>query len=65
MANQFLVEIHEYISLQIDAGIKNIADARSRRDQDRMVFMEGKIDELKIIRTFLSDHFNLSTQKYY
>jgi hypothetical protein len=65
MANQFLVEIHEYISRQIDAGIKNIADARSRRDQDRMVFMEGKIDELKIIRTFLSDHFNLSTQKYY
>ena len=65
MANQFLVEIHEYISRLMDTGAKDLADARSRGDKDRMVFAEGKIDELKMIRSYLSDRFDLSTQKYY
>ena len=65
MANQFLVEIHEYISRQIEAGIRDQTDARTRGDGDREVFMEGKISELKKIRSFFSDHFDLNTQKYY
>lgn len=65
MANQILIEIHEYISRQMDDSVKDIAEARSRGDQDRMVFVEGKIDELKTIRSFLSGHFDLSTHKYY
>jgi hypothetical protein len=65
VANQFLVEIHEYISRQIEAGLKERSDARSSHDAQRAAFMDGKIDELKTIRRFLSDHFDLTTQRYY
>ena len=65
MANQFLVEIHDHISRRIETGVKELADAQSRGDDPHTVFMEGKINELKIIRLYLSDHFDLTTQKYY
>lgn len=65
MANQFLVEIHEHISRQIDEGVENHGEAQSREDGDRVAFMDGKISELKMIRRFLSDHFDLTTQRYY
>jgi uncharacterized protein YgfB (UPF0149 family) len=65
MANQFLVEIHDYISGRIEAGVKDRSEAQSIQDTDRAAFMDGKINELKMIRRFLSDHFDLSTQKYY
>ena len=65
MANQFLVEIHDYISRRIEAGHKERSDAQTRHDAQRAAFMDGRIDELKAIRRFLSDHFDLTTQKYY
>jgi hypothetical protein len=65
MANQFLVEIHNHISRLIEIGAQEAADARTRDDHGRTAFMAGKIDELKKIRLFLSDHFDLTTQKYY
>jgi hypothetical protein len=65
VANQFLVEIHDYISRQIESGVKDRTDAQSRQDVERTAFMDGKIDELEMIRRFLSDHFDLTTQKYY
>ena len=65
MANQFLVEIHDHISRSIETSVKELADAQSRSDDPRTVFMEGKINELKMIRLYLSDHFDLTTQKYY
>lgn len=65
MANQFLVEIHDYISGRIEAGVKDLTHAQLSQDTDREAFMDGKINELKMIRRFLSDHFDLSTQKYY
>ena len=65
MANQFLVEIHDHISRQIELGIEDYTEARSRGDDDRAAFLDGKINELKMIRRFLSDRFDLTTQKYY
>ena len=65
MANQFLVEIHDYISRQIQAGVTERSAARSRQDVDRAAFLDGKIKELNMMRRFLSDHFDLTTQKYY
>ncbi len=65
MANQFLVEIHDHISRQIENGDKDRADAQSRQDTDRIAFMDGKLDELRMIRSFLTEHFDLTTQKYY
>ena len=65
MANQFLVEIHDHISRQIEAGNKDRADAQYRQDSDRMAFMDGKLRELRMLRSFLTEHFDLTTQKYY
>jgi hypothetical protein len=65
MANQFLVEIHHHISRLIKTGAQEAADAENRGDKARMAVMAGKIDELKNIRSFLSEHFDLTTQKYY
>ena len=65
MANQFLVEIHDHVSRQIDAGARDRADAQSRQDSDRIAFMDGKLDELRKVRRFLTEHFDLTTQKYY
>lgn len=65
MANQFLVEIHDHISHLIDSGAKEAKEAQARGDNARAVFMNGKIDELKKIRLYLSDQFDLVTQKYY
>jgi len=65
MANQFLAEIHEYISRQIETDLKERATARGRGDENRLSFLDGRLSELKLIRTYLSDHFDLNTQKYY
>jgi len=65
MANQFLVEIHDFISRQIDACRQDRAEAQARGDANREAFKDGKIHEFERMRTFLSAHFDLSTQKYY
>ena len=65
MANQILVEIHEHISRQMDEGRKDMAEAKNRGDKEREIFTQGIVDELKVIRDYLSDHFDLNTQKYY
>lgn len=65
MANQFLVEIHDYISRQMETGLKGRAAALDRADKDRLYFLDGKLDELQSIRAYLSEHFDLDTQKYY
>lgn len=65
MANQFLVEIHGYVSRQIEAGLRDRDKSQGRGDEDRLAFIDGKLSELRQIRTFLSDNFDLVTQKYY
>jgi hypothetical protein len=65
MANQFLVEIHDYISRQIEAVLKDSDEARVMADAKRLAFLDGKLFELRLMRSYLSEHFDLSTQKYY
>ncbi len=65
MANQFLVEIHNHISRKIEADLKERDMARNRGDENRLFFLDGRLSELRLIRTYLSDHFDLDTQKYY
>ena len=65
MANQFLVEIHNHISLKIESDLKDRDNARGRGDENRLLFLEGRLSELKLMRTYLSNHFDLDTQKYY
>lgn len=65
MSNQFLVKLHNHITLQIDNTDRDKIQARSRGDNLHSTFLEGKSSELKKIRKFLSKNFDLITQKYY
>ena len=65
MANQYLVQIHQYITEQIAACQKSQAAAKTSADPQKMLFYDGKLAELRKIRGFLSEHFDLHTQHYY
>jgi hypothetical protein len=65
MANQFLIEIHDYLSRQIDAAGEAMQEAATRGDRERQQLNAGKIDELKALRAYCSENFDLLTQKYY
>lgn len=65
MANQFLVEIHDYVSRQMAADLKESGAARGRGDEKHCTFIEGHLFELRLIREFLSERFDLTTQKYF
>ncbi len=65
MANQFLVEIHEFISTQMALGHQAQTEAQARGDRGQMKFCDGRMDELQKLRRFLSDQFDLDTQTYY
>jgi hypothetical protein len=63
--NQFLTEIHEYITEGISAATSRQNSADCRNDQVEKHFYAGKIEELQALRRYLSDHFDLGTQQYY
>lgn len=65
MANQFLIEIHNYLSRHIDAAGKAMQEAASHGDQARRQFNAGMAHELKALRAYMSEKYDLSTQKYY
>jgi hypothetical protein len=62
MPNEFLTEIHEYITQAITAAKSRQSSAVDRNDQ---VFYAGQIEELQALRQYLTDHFDLSTHRYY
>lgn len=65
MANQYLVQIHQYITEQIGESQKHQAAASVDQDAWETRFYDGKLAELRKIRAFLSEHFDLHTQHYY
>lgn len=65
VANQFLVEIHNHISQKIESDLKDRDKAQAMSDATRLAFLDGRLSELRLIRTYLSDHFDLDTQTYY
>jgi hypothetical protein len=65
MANAFLVDIHDFISRQIEQSLKYREEARVRGDEKRLAYIDGHLSELRLMRRFLSEHFNLTTQTYY
>jgi hypothetical protein len=65
MANQYLIEIHDYLSRQIEAAVEAMHEAATLGDLERQQFNTGKIYELKALRAYISESFDLLTQKYY
>ncbi|MBI5551916.1 MAG: hypothetical protein HY911_10440 [Desulfobacterales bacterium] len=65
MANQYLIEIHAYISQRIDEDRRLMAAALVSGDSGRTALLKGKLDQWIEIRTFLSSYVDLLTMKYY
>ena len=65
MPNEFLTEIHEYISEAIAAANSRLNAADCRNDPIKKNFYVGRIEELQALRQYLFDHFDLNTQQYY
>jgi len=65
MSHQFLAKIHDHLSRQIEATLRERALAQDMEDRDRALFLKGRADEMLSVRSFLSRHFDLATQKYY
>lgn len=65
MANQYLVDIHDFINKKIDGAQKAKKAAVQDQDPGQINYLDGQIDELGALRHFLKEHFDLPTQRYY
>ena len=65
MANQYSVEIHNYISDKIAAARDRIKNAEKSSDIETRRFYDGQLYELLKIREYMADKIDLKTQKYY
>ena len=65
MANQYLIQIHDYISAKIGDAQEAKKIAAQNNDRARISYLDGQIDELGALRGFLRANFDLPTQSYY
>jgi hypothetical protein len=65
MANEYLVEIHKYISERIVSAENNQKNADADNDPESRRFYEGQLHEWLKMRTYLANKVDLKTQKYF
>jgi len=65
MANQYSVEIHQYISDKIAAATRQQKQAEAAEDSAACQFYAGQVYELVKIREYMAENIDLKTQKYY
>lgn len=65
MANEYSVEIHQYISEQMAVAEKRRQKAEADDDVPSRFYFEGRLHELLKIREYMAAHIDLKTQKYY
>jgi hypothetical protein len=65
MANQYSVEIHQYISDKIAAATRRQKKAEAASDTAARQFYAGQLYELEKIREYMARNIDLKTQKYY
>ena len=65
MANQYSVEIHQYISEKIAEAKKKKEIAENQQDRPSEHFYAGQLWELSKIREYMAANIDLKTQKYY
>ena len=65
MANEYSVEIHQYISAKIAKATREIKKAEEANDAATGRYYEGQLYELVKIREYMADKIDLKTQKYY
>jgi anti-sigma factor RsiW len=65
VANQILVQIHDYVSRQMEADRQRLSGALLSEDDAGVARLAGKVEQWQEIRDFLHRHFDLITVKYY
>ncbi len=65
MANSYLVDCHEHITRQMALSERRRQEAHHAGNRMESAFCEGQMDEWRQLRRFLSDHFDLTSQRYY
>ena len=65
MANEYSVEIHQYISEKIAAATRQQKKAEAANDSAARQFYAGQLYELEKIREYMAQNIDLKTQKYY
>jgi len=65
MANEYLVNIHHFLSMKIQESAAAARSAGDKGDRTAQQYHNGKLYELTRIRAYLSENFNLETQVYY
>ncbi len=65
MANEYSVEIHEYISKKVAHATTELKKAEAADDQTARRFYKGQLYELDKIREYMAQNIDLKTQKYY
>jgi len=65
MANEYLVEIHKYISARIVSAENGKKTADANNDPESKRFYEGQLQEWLKMRRYLANKVDLKTQKYF
>lgn len=65
MPNDYLVACHRYLTRELDRAETQKRQAESCGDNLQAAFHAGQIEELSALRRYMSEHFNLTTQRYY
>ena len=65
MAHAFSVEIHDYLSEKILLARDGRKKAARDLDDTLCSYYDGQLLELTTMRQYLTDNFDLKTQKYY
>ncbi|MGD2098011.1 MAG: hypothetical protein PVG35_10545 [Desulfobacterales bacterium] len=65
MANEYLIQIHNYISEKIVSAENQKTEAQERNDKPSQKFYEGQLAEWQQMRDYLAEKVDLKTQKYF
>ena len=65
MANEYLIEIHNYISEKIAVAQSRKDEANVNNELETQRFYEGQLKEWHHLRKYLAETVDLKTQKYF
>ena len=65
MANEYLIEIHNYISENIARAQRRKDEANTNNELESRRFYEGQLKEWHHLRKYLAETVDLKTQKYF
>ena len=65
MANEYLIEIHNFISKKIVCAQNRIDEVKANNELESQRFYEGELKEWHYLRAYLTQKVDLKTQKYF